>query len=146
MGFYAPAQIVRDAERHGVMVRSVDVNFSDWDSTLEDGEGIPSSAVIPVKAGIHCADAGTRKVVEIERGGAMAPGFRRDDDAGGVVFSGVRSETGFTAGGREVGVDPSPRPSPARGEGAATRLHQSHADMADDILSTHAVRLGLRQI
>ena len=34
MGFYAPAQIVRDAERHGVTVLPVDVNFSDWDSTL----------------------------------------------------------------------------------------------------------------
>ena len=29
MGFYAPAQIVRDAERHGVAVHAVDVNFSD---------------------------------------------------------------------------------------------------------------------
>lgn len=35
MGFYAPAQIVRDAREHGVEVRSVDVNFSDWDNTLE---------------------------------------------------------------------------------------------------------------
>ena len=31
MGFYAPAQIVRDAQEHGVEVRPVDVNFSDWD-------------------------------------------------------------------------------------------------------------------
>lgn len=37
MGFYAPAQIVRDAREHGVEVREVDVNFSDWDCTLEDG-------------------------------------------------------------------------------------------------------------
>jgi error-prone DNA polymerase len=36
MGFYAPAQIVRDAREHGVEVREVDVNFSQWDSTLED--------------------------------------------------------------------------------------------------------------
>jgi len=35
MGFYAPAQIVRDAQEHGVEVRPVDVNFSDWDCTLE---------------------------------------------------------------------------------------------------------------
>jgi error-prone DNA polymerase len=35
MGFYAPAQIVRDAKEHGVEVRSVDVNLSDWDCTLE---------------------------------------------------------------------------------------------------------------
>ena len=35
MGFYAPAQIVRDAREHGVEVREVDVNRSDWDCTLE---------------------------------------------------------------------------------------------------------------
>ncbi len=36
MGFYAPAQILRDAEDHGVVLREVDVNASDWDSTLEE--------------------------------------------------------------------------------------------------------------
>ena len=35
MGFYAPAQIVRDAREHGVEVRPVDVNASLWDCTLE---------------------------------------------------------------------------------------------------------------
>jgi error-prone DNA polymerase len=40
MGFYAPAQIVDMARRAGVPVRAVDVNFSDWDCTLEpDGTG-----------------------------------------------------------------------------------------------------------
>jgi error-prone DNA polymerase len=37
MGFYAPAQIVRDAREHGVEVREVDVNQSEWDCTLEAG-------------------------------------------------------------------------------------------------------------
>jgi error-prone DNA polymerase len=36
MGFYAPAQIVRDAQAHGVEVRPVDINLSDWDCTLEE--------------------------------------------------------------------------------------------------------------
>ena len=35
MGFYASAQIVRDAQEHGVEVRPVDINFSCWDCTLE---------------------------------------------------------------------------------------------------------------
>ena len=35
MGFYAPAQIVRDARDHGVEVRGPDINHSDWDHTLE---------------------------------------------------------------------------------------------------------------
>jgi error-prone DNA polymerase len=39
MGFYAPAQIVRDAREHDVVVRPVDLNHSLWDCTLEAGEG-----------------------------------------------------------------------------------------------------------
>jgi error-prone DNA polymerase len=35
MGFYAPAQIVRDAREHGVTVHAPDVNYSEWDNTLE---------------------------------------------------------------------------------------------------------------
>ncbi|HEV7367692.1 error-prone DNA polymerase [Arenibaculum sp.] len=38
MGFYAPAQIVRDARDHGVEVLPPDVNRSGWDSALEAGE------------------------------------------------------------------------------------------------------------
>jgi len=37
MGFYAPAQIVRDMREHGVEVRPPDINHSHWDSTLEPG-------------------------------------------------------------------------------------------------------------
>ncbi len=43
MGFYQPAQIVIDAKKHGVEVRPVDVNHSDWDNKLEE------------KTGTHCA-------------------------------------------------------------------------------------------
>jgi len=40
MGFYAPAQIVRDAREHGVEVRPIDVNASYWDNVMEpDGRG-----------------------------------------------------------------------------------------------------------
>jgi error-prone DNA polymerase len=69
MGFYAPAQLVRDAREHGVIVREVDVNASDWDCTLEND--------------------------------------------GGFV---------------------------------AERIHPRHAEMKEDIRSTHAVRLGFRQV
>lgn len=43
MGFYQPAQIVIDARKHGVEVRPVDINYSDWDNILEE------------KAGKYCA-------------------------------------------------------------------------------------------
>ena len=42
MGFYAPAQLVADARRHGVEVRSADVTISQWDCTLEGAGPIPS--------------------------------------------------------------------------------------------------------
>jgi error-prone DNA polymerase len=49
MGFYAPAQIVRDAKEHGVEVRPVDVNHSLWDCTLEPLTPI----VTPAQAGVQ---------------------------------------------------------------------------------------------
>ncbi|RIJ47722.1 DNA polymerase III subunit alpha [Maribellus luteus] len=39
MGFYQPAQIVIDARKHGVEVRPVDINYSQWDNTLEEKQG-----------------------------------------------------------------------------------------------------------
>jgi len=46
MGFYAPSQIVQDAQRHGVEVRPVDARWSDWDCTLERrDDGAPDPAL-----------------------------------------------------------------------------------------------------
>ncbi len=39
MGFYQPAQIVIDAEKHGVTVLPIDINYSEWDNTLADKVG-----------------------------------------------------------------------------------------------------------
>ena len=39
MGFYQPAQIVIDAQKHGVTVLPIDINYSAWDNTLEDKIG-----------------------------------------------------------------------------------------------------------
>jgi error-prone DNA polymerase len=45
MGFYQPAQLVRDAREHGVEVRPPDVNASGWDCTLERAATGPYRAV-----------------------------------------------------------------------------------------------------
>lgn len=45
MGFYAPAQLVRDAREHGVEARHPDVNCSDWNATLEPRAGEPRHAL-----------------------------------------------------------------------------------------------------
>ncbi len=52
MGFYQPAQLVRDAREHGVEVRPPDVMFSDWDSTLEEKDD-PRERLRPVRLGLH---------------------------------------------------------------------------------------------
>lgn len=39
MGFYQPSQLVQDAQKHGVDVRPIDINFSEWDYTLEEQSG-----------------------------------------------------------------------------------------------------------
>lgn len=39
MGFYQPAQIIIDARKHGVDVRPIDINHSEWDNILEELSG-----------------------------------------------------------------------------------------------------------
>ena len=54
MGFYAPAQLVRDARAHGVQVRPVDVLHSDWECTLETADpatDASDAAVVPPDSG-----------------------------------------------------------------------------------------------
>ncbi len=61
MGFYAPAQIVRDAKAHGVVVRPVDVTASDWDCTLEpdpgSAEGLALRLGLRMVTGLGAEDA-----------------------------------------------------------------------------------------
>jgi error-prone DNA polymerase len=69
MGFYAPAQLVRDAREHGVEVRAVDVALSDWESTLE-GEVVAALEKGAVAARVQGA------VVAPEEKGAGSRGVR----------------------------------------------------------------------
>ncbi|MGC3967604.1 MAG: error-prone DNA polymerase [Pirellulales bacterium] len=58
MGFYAPAQLIRDAREHGVAVRPVDVNHSEVDLTLEpDGDGCAVRLGLRLLAGLPGAAA-----------------------------------------------------------------------------------------
>ncbi|MCY2989266.1 MAG: error-prone DNA polymerase [Planctomycetota bacterium] len=72
MGFYAPAQLIRDARQHGVEVRPVDVNTSNWDCTLE-GERV-------LRMGLRLIRGLSLKEAEaIVRGRAAGP-YRSIDD------------------------------------------------------------------
>lgn len=56
MGFYAPAQIVRDAREHGVMVLPADVNHSGWDCTLEAQESGRNGGGVALRLGLRQVD------------------------------------------------------------------------------------------
>jgi error-prone DNA polymerase len=53
MGFYAPAQLVGDARRHGVEVRAVSIAHSDWDCTLEPGAMADAGAQPALRLGLR---------------------------------------------------------------------------------------------
>ncbi len=77
MGFYAPAQIVRDAREHGVEMREADVNHSHWDCTLEADGPQPGQRRIARKHAeqaphIHATHA-------LRLGLRMVKGVREDD-------------------------------------------------------------------
>ena len=76
MGFYAPAEIVRDAREHRALVRPVCVNESSWDCTLERrGDGGPGKAV--------------RLGLRMVKGLADEPGERLFDRRDGTPYSTV---------------------------------------------------------
>jgi error-prone DNA polymerase len=75
MGFYAPAQIVRDAQQHAVEVRPLDINASDWDSTLE--RELTSADDHALRLGLRLAsglaEEEGRLIVKARRSGNGAP-------------------------------------------------------------------------
>jgi len=82
MGFYAPAQIVRDAQEHGVVVLPADVNHSDWDCTLEhdaepghDEKGWREDRNAVLRLGLRQVDGFSKdvadKLVEVRRTGGL---------------------------------------------------------------------------
>ncbi|GJM24627.1 MAG: error-prone DNA polymerase 2 [Phycisphaerae bacterium] len=72
LGFYAPAQIVRDAQDHGVTVRQIDVNHSAWDCTLEDGGAALRLGMRMIK-GLKVCDANAIADVVEQQGAFDSP-------------------------------------------------------------------------
>jgi len=72
MGFYAPAQLVQMARRHGVEVRPVDINCSDWDSTLERR----ADGAVALRLGLRqvngLSEAGTQRLLSARRSRSFA--------------------------------------------------------------------------
>ena len=64
MGFYAPAQLVQDARRHGVEVQPVDVLASDWECTLEPCAGVAPAVRLGLLMVKGLSEAGAGRIVQ----------------------------------------------------------------------------------
>ena len=135
MGFYAPAQIVRDAQKHGVEARPIDVNHSDWDNTLE-GDGLNSGWSNDRKSGpalrlgfrqidgfreawaVVLQAGRDRPYVSLEdlmrRGGLTVPALRKLADADALRSLGLDRREGLWAVKRLPDDDPLPLFAAAR--------------------------------
>ena len=122
MGFYAPAQLVQDARRHGVEVRGVDVRSSDWDCRLEPGrdaepalrlgfrmvKGFPEASAARIVAARASQDApadaaGFESVADLARRAGLSRGdLRRLAGAGALAaLAGHRHRAHWEAAGVE---------------------------------------------
>ncbi|MEK7687678.1 MAG: error-prone DNA polymerase, partial [Pseudomonadota bacterium] len=64
MGFYAPAQLVRDAREHKVVVRPPDVNASDWDCTLEPNQNNRCALRLGLRQVTGLAEVDAKRLIE----------------------------------------------------------------------------------
>ncbi len=77
MGFYAPAVLVKDAQRHGLKVRPIDIQISDWPCTVEHKEPASSQSVF-VTNNVTNKDLSSRperERAQASEGGAERPAF-----------------------------------------------------------------------
>ena len=166
MGFYAPAQIVRDARDHGVAVHPVDVNHSDWDCTLEtDGRnGVALRLGLRQVKGLAEAEAekltaargtGYGEVHDLWRRAGLAPAVL-ERLAGSDAFGslGLSRRQGLWA---VQGLGPEPLPlfaaAPAGADGAPPRetgpepaVHLTPMPLGQEVIEDYrAIRLSLKQ-
>ena len=215
MGFYAPAQIVRDAREHGIAVEEIDVNLSQWDATLEPGETaspaeerttaedvmaglVPAIHAAPLrhkaqgrdqrigvdgrdKPGHDGGEGNTEGASHIapnllhsrhvsmpdatlEAGESTSPAEEStiaESVMAGLVPAIHAAPLRHKAQGRgqRIGVDGRDKPghdgdghdgsdgnTEGASHGAPNFLHSRHISMRNEIRSTHAIRLGFRQI
>ena len=72
MGFYAPSQLVQDAQRHGVEIRAVDARASDWDCTLERREDGAAALRLGLRLVKGLSEPAALRLVEARLTGAFA--------------------------------------------------------------------------
>jgi len=96
MGFYAPAQIVRDAREHGVAVLPVDVNASGWDNALEASERSQAGVPLLFRGGAGVvAQRELRSQSDFRRLAPPPTPSSEEDGASPALRLGLRQVDGF---------------------------------------------------
>ncbi|MBU0555782.1 MAG: error-prone DNA polymerase [Alphaproteobacteria bacterium] len=124
MGFYAPAQIVRDAHEHGVDVRAIDINHSDWDNRLESGA---------VDSEVHERWNWGVTASRLDKGHALRLGFRQIDgfhESWGRAIVAERQARGAFASMEELG--------------RRVRVRQQHGQSSESSVTTPLPARALR--
>ncbi len=138
MGFYAPAQLVRDARAHGVEVRAVDVGASEWDCTLERSGAVQPALRLGLRLVKGLTRTGAARLTEARAAGpfnapsdlARRAGLERTDlealaGAGALAsLSGNRHLAFWDVAGVE-------RPLPLETTNTPAAAHDSAAPAAD---------------
>ena len=105
MGFYGPAQIVRDAYEHGVEIRPPCINHSTWDCTLEPGDDLEGSAGgLVLRLGLrqikNLSEVNAKQVIDCRGNGYTDPitMWRRTGLSQEVIEAMVRGDVFHTIG------------------------------------------------
>ncbi|HET7359889.1 MAG TPA: error-prone DNA polymerase, partial [Rhodanobacteraceae bacterium] len=144
MGFYAPAQIVQDARRHGVEVRPADVTRSAWDCTLEAASlrlglrmihGLGEDMAARVVAARACAPF--RDLADLSRRAALQAGERQRLARAGALhaLSGHRHRAYWESAGIEQRL-----PLLDAAEGREARVALRPPSLAEDVLTDYATQ------
>jgi error-prone DNA polymerase len=156
MGFYAPSQLVQDAQRHGVEVLPPDVLVSGWDCSLETLSPRPSP---PLRGGEGdlCANGGERELCA-EGNDTPSPPQRGGEGRGEgasapAIRLGLRMVKGFSQAAaerlieaREQWFAASTHTTPPPGEGTPPRERRGEAFSLDFESLAHAAQLNRHDV
>ena len=141
LGFYAPAQLLRDAKEHGVAVRGVDIHCSRWDSALERSEDRVRVVQRMLEQGPHTAQAEAKGRATND---AHASRFERLHSRGRSGVFHVAAE--HIANNAAMRVEPLCAPSPYTEHSAACSTMGEPSHLRFHVPSQAAIRLGMRMV
>lgn len=150
MGFYAPAQLVRDAREHGVAVLPAEINASDWDCTLADGKlrlGLRMVKGLSEQAALRLIMVRESGAFESVQQLAAKAGLKRNDLKALAAADALRSlEQNRHRANWSVAAVEAPLPLLARADAKESSPDLPAPGVAEEVLADYAhVGLSLRQ-